>query len=231
MDYNNIVLKPSWLGIIDWKKGYYNNKPNTILKNNTLNINKLNINKLNNYNDDNIKNVNDDNTTDTTDTIDTIDTINNNIINNINFDNMLGYYNETKEYIKNNAVFIKPQNQNFYSKEFELLNNSRIGNTTLIKDVFYDIDEDFSMFNIQRKKKKNTKFIIPKIFEDIKNINNNNNNNNKNKNKSVNEINITISNNSNSNNNNNNNEIYSNSDISDNDDSYFEPVKSKKNKK
>ena len=218
MDYNNIVLKPSWLGIMNWSKGYYINKSNNILNDNVPIFN-----LLNNSND--IENV-DDNTTGNTGNTD--NTTDNKIINKINFDNMLGYYNETKDYIKTNAVFIKPQNQNFYSKEFEQLNNLKISNTPLIKDDFFDIDEDFSMFNIQRKKKKNTKFMISKIFEDIKDIKKNKNNNNKNNN-SVSEINIS---NGNCNGNGNNiNETYSNSDVSDNDDSYFTPVKSKKNKK
>jgi hypothetical protein len=221
MDYNNIFLKPSWLGIMDWSKGYYNNKSKNIL-NNILNNNLPNYNLSNNSND--IENVDDNSIIENTENTENTD---NKIINNINFDNMLGYYNETKDYIKTNAVFIKPQIQNFYSKEFEQLNNLKKVNTPLIKDEFFDIDEDFSMFNIQRKKKKNTNFMISKIFEDIKDIKKNKNNNNNKNNNSLNETKI-----SNDNINSNIiNETYSNSDVSDNDDIYFEPVKSKKNKK
>ena len=217
---NSIVLKPSWLGIMDWRKGYYNNKSNNT-SNNESNINKIinNKDKINSNNDYYIDNDNDNDI----DSLNDIDKVDNNkkTINNVSLNNF-PYYNENAEYIKTNAVFIKPQIQNFYAKEFELLNNLKTINKPIIKEVLcYDDDDDFSMYNLQRKKQKKPKFIISKIFEDIKDLKNNkstiNSNNNITNENNINHINKS--------------EIYSESDISSDDDGYFETVTNKKKNK
>ena len=218
--YNNIVLEPSWLGKMDYSKGYYYN---TILSN-RLNINKIIT--IDNAND----NANDTEKEDGIENID-IDKYSNDKkkINTINLDSF-PYYDERAEYIKNNAVFIKPQFQNFYAKEFELLNNFKTPHKQIVKDeICYD-DEDFSMFNIQRKKQKKNKFIISKIFDDIKDLKdlkdlkNNNDLDNSN-------TNFTNENNINNNNNNTNSVIHSESDVNSDDDTYFQNTSNKKHNK
>jgi hypothetical protein len=222
--YNNIVLKPSWLGKIDYSKRYCNNS----ILNNRLTINKIMTNN-NNHID-----IEDDNATIKEYDVENIDIdkISNDkkTINTINLKNF-PYYDERAEYIKNNAVFIKPQIQNFYAKEFELLNNFKTPHKQSAKDeICYD-DEDFSMFNIQRKKQKKKKSIISKIFDDIKDLKdlkdlkNNNDLDNFNTN-FINENNIN-----NNNNNNNNSVIQSESDVNSDDDSYFQNTSNKKHNK
>ena len=223
--YNNIVLKPSWLGKMDYSKRYCNNS----ILNNRLTINKIMTIDNNNDSDndkdtikeydveiiDIDKNSNDKNSNDKK----TINTINL---------KSFPYYDERAEYIKNNAVFIKPQIQNFYAKEFELLNNFKTPHKQLVKDeICYD-DEDFSMFNIQRKKQKKKKSIISKIFDDIKDLKdlkNNNDLDNFNTN-FINENNIN-----NNHNHNNNSVIQSESDVNSDDDSYFQNTSNKKHNK
>ena len=231
--YNNIVLKPSWLGKMDYSNRYCNNS----ILNNRLTINKIMTN--NNYID-----IEDDNATIKEYDVENIDIDKMSIdkmsndkktINTINLKNF-PYYDERAEYIKNNAVFIKPQFQNFYAKEFELLNNFKTPHKQLVKDeICYD-DEDFSMFNIQRKKQKKKKFIISKIFDDIKDLKdlkNNNNLDNSNTN-FTNENSINNNNNNNQNQNQNQNQnsiIQSESDVNSDDDSYFQNTSNKKNNK
>ena len=224
--YNNIILKPSWLGVMDWSKGYYNNTSH-----NTLNINKIvTIKDKDKSEIDSDNNIDIDNYYDNYNVDKDKDNVggNNKSINNINLNNF-PYYNENAEYIKTNAVFIKPQIKNFYAKEFELLNSLKLSNKPLIKDVLlyddYDDDDDFSMYNLQRKKQKKKKFIISKIFDDLKDIKNNKLNLNSN-NDNTNEINA----NQNNLNHNKKSEIYSESDISSDDDTYFENPNNKKNK-
>jgi len=217
--YNNIILNPEWLDKIDHSKGCYHK-----LSNNNLNINKLNkIININSYNSkDNKSDIDIDNDNDNDNDNDK------KTINNVSLDSF-PYYNETAEYIKNNAVFIKPQFQNFYAKEFEHLNNFKTRNTPLIKDtICYDDDDDFSIFNTQKKKIKK-KFIISKIFDDLKILKNNdiNNKNNNNKNNNNNSCNNNIMNENNI----NNNAIDTDSNLSSDDDTYFENMKNKKNNK
>jgi len=138
---NDISLRPSWLGIVDLSKGCISiKKNNEIISNDYINIdNDISNDISNDYN------VN--------------DTGNNE---NIKFGTLnFEYYSERAEFIKKNAVFLKPQYQNVETLEqyLKLLNKN--------KDVYADentIDNDINDFTVQKKKTKFSKYSLYSIL-------------------------------------------------------------------
>jgi len=169
LDINNIVLKPDWLGIIDWTKGsnVLNKTKNIDNINNKDNLDNIN-NTDNKYNLDNINN------TDNLDNVDNVDNVE-------NTNNMWGYYkfpyyNETVEFIKKYAI-----------------NNTSQYNQNINENI---LENNYNRFNIKKQKKvlppavlysiakeKEIDFINKQLLKNankdkLNNINNDNDNDN-----------------------------------------------------
>ena len=215
-NYDDINLRPSWYGKIDWSNGcninYKNRNMQEIIKNNNNNNNNININIniLKNHNNNEINNNND----------------NNNEINNNNDDNddnndseynnklntKFIYYSERAEFIEKNAVFIKPQYKNIdnledylklikkdkYKHKYSIYNPSEniienisenpIQNLNEIpKD---DIIENDDIFQTQKKKNRSSKYSLASLLlsptQSDNNTSNNTSNNDRNKKKLLN---------------------------------------------
>jgi len=163
IDNDNISLRPSWLGVIDWSKGRKINDAST--NNYKINIankdneNKDNDNEIENKDNENKDNENKDNE------IENKDNENKDNENIINY--KFSYYNEKTEFYKKNAVFLKPQYQN----------------------IDIPLEQYLKIIN---KDKKNNRYDRYDRYDKYINITteNNNNNNNDNDNDNDNDINI-----------------------------------------
>lgn len=146
---NDISLRPSWLENKNFTKGCISIKKNNYYKiDNHINSNS----NSNNGNDDNEGNKD----------IDLIEFSNEKNNENIKFGSIdFEYYSERKEFIKKNAVFLKPQYQNIETVEqyLKLLNKN--------KDLYSDentIDNDINDFTIQKKKTRFSKYSLYSIL-------------------------------------------------------------------
>ena len=223
IDDSDISLRPSWLGIIDWKKRCIVNNVTNV--NDSTNNNNTNLQEIIQSSND-VEKINDNLNDNSNDNLN--DNLNDKIIN-IDF----LYYNERVEFIKKNSVFLKPQYQVvdtieqyiklYHNKDKDIAADIPIEIPNEIP-IVNAIQNDLNTFQTQKKKKNlNSKYCLAslmltagKLNSNMSDMNSNNNNpNNSNNYKKQ------LSNKKKKNKNNNGNDNYSDSD--ENIDSTSEP--------